>query len=230
MSSTGNTVSSTGNTGGQVLILLGPPGAGKGTQALRLAAECEIPHISTGDLFRHNLKEGTELGKKAKGFMEGGGLVPDELVLDMLFDRVAADDCRGGYLLDGFPRTLPQAKALTKALENQNSKTLLLEVPESVLVGRAGGRLLCKGCTNIHHAEFSPPQKPGICDSCQGELYRRKDDEPEVVKERLKVYRKETQPMVDYYRETGSLEVINGDQAPDVVFSALKEALVGGGC
>ncbi|MCL4141017.1 UNVERIFIED_CONTAM: hypothetical protein GTU68_065623 [Idotea baltica] len=203
-------MSSTGNTTGQVLILLGPPGAGKGTQALRLAAECEIPHISTGDLFRHNLKEGTELGKKAKGFMEGGGLVPDELVLDMLFDRVAADDCKGGYLLDGFPRTLPQAKALTEALKDQASMTLLLEVPEDVLVGRAS--------------------TTGVCDSCGGELYRRKDDEPEVVKERLKVYRNETQPMVDYYRESGSLEVINGDQAPDVVFSALKQALAGGGC
>lgn len=223
-------MSSGSNNKGRVLILLGPPGAGKGTQAARLAAESGIPHISTGDLFRTNLKQGTELGQKAKGFMESGKLVPDELVMDMLFDRVAAADCEGGYLLDGFPRTLPQAKALTKALGDQSSCALLLEVPDEVLIGRAGGRLLCKGCTNIHHAEFSPPKVDGVCDACGGELYRRKDDQPEVVKERLEVYSNETQPMVDYYREQGSLGVINGNQSPDEVFADLNQALVGGAC
>jgi adenylate kinase len=221
-------MSATGNNSEQVILLLGPPGAGKGTQALRVAVDGGIPHISTGDLFRKNLKEGTELGVKAKDFMESGSLVPDALVLDMLFDRVAAEDCQSGYLLDGFPRTLPQAVALTDALGDQSTAILLLEVPDDILVGRAGGRLLCKGCTNIHHAEFSPPQKAGVCDSCQGELYRRKDDEAEVVKERLMVYRNETQPMVDYYREKGSLVAVNGNQAPDLVFGALKDSLAGG--
>jgi adenylate kinase len=215
---------------GRVLILLGPPGAGKGTQAARLASENGIPHISTGDLFRANLKEGTELGTKAKGFMEAGKLVPDELVMEMLFDRVSAADCAGGYLLDGFPRTLPQAKALTKALGEQPSATLLLDVPNEILVGRAGGRLLCKDCTNIHHAEFSPPNLDGVCDACGGELYRRKDDQPEVVEQRLGVYSAETQPMVDFYREQGSLGTINGNQSPDEVFSDLSLALMGGSC
>lgn len=218
-------MTSDGHKSGQVLILLGPPGAGKGTQAVRLASECGIPHISTGDLFRANLKEGTDLGQRAKGYMESGQLVPDELVLEMLFDRVAAADCQDGYLLDGFPRTLPQAEALTAALGDQPNATLLLDVPDEIIVGRASGRLLCKGCTNIHHATFAPPATPGICDACGGELYRRKDDEPEVVTERLAVYRAQTQPMVDYYRERGSLEEIDGNQTPDAVFAALTERL-----
>jgi adenylate kinase len=218
-------MSSGGHNSGQVLILLGPPGAGKGTQAVRLASECDIPHISTGDLFRANLKQGTDLGQRAKGFMESGKLVPDELVLEMLFDRVAADDCSGGYLLDGFPRTLPQAEALNRALGDQPTATLLLDVPDGIIVDRASGRLLCKGCTNIHHATFAPPTRAGFCDECGGELYRRKDDESEVVLERLSVYRAETQPMVDYYRERGSLQEIDGNQSPDAVFAALIERL-----
>jgi len=210
---------------GQVVILLGPPGAGKGTQAVRLAEECSIPHISTGDLFRANLKEGTELGQRAKGFMESGKLVPDELVLEMLFDRVGAEDCQGGYLLDGFPRTLPQAEALTEALADQPNSALLLEVPDDVIIERASGRLLCKSCSNIHHATFAPPAIEGTCDACGGELYRRKDDEPDVVRERLSVYHAETQPMVDYYRERGSLQEVDGNQEPDSVFTALIERL-----
>ena len=217
-----------GKNSGRIIILLGPPGAGKGTQAVRLAADCGIPHVSTGDLFRANLKQETELGERAKSFMEAGKLVPDELVLEMLFDRVAAPDCAEGYLLDGFPRTLPQARALTKALGDQPTHTLLLEVPDEVLIERAGGRLLCRNCTNIHHASFAPPAKEGVCDSCGGELYRRKDDEPAVVRERLLVYRNETQPMVEYYRELGSLVVINGNQNPDAVFQELRNCLDGG--
>jgi adenylate kinase len=213
---------------GQVVILLGPPGAGKGTQAVRLAAELGVPHVSTGDLFRANLKEGTELGQRARSYMEAGKLVPDELVLEMLFDRVAAEDCAGGYLLDGFPRTLPQARALTEALGEQAYAALLLEVPDEILVGRASGRLLCRTCGNIHHATFSPPAVEGVCDADGGELYRRSDDEPEVVRERLVVYHTETQPMVDYYRELGSLEVVDGNQAPDAVFEDLKRHLGGG--
>lgn len=213
---------------GRVIILLGPPGAGKGTQAVRLAADCSIPHISTGDLFRANLKQGTDLGQRAKGFMESGKLVPDELVLEMLFDRVGNPDCAGGYLLDGFPRTQPQAEALTQALGDQPFASLMLEVPDELIVGRASGRLLCRDCTNIHHADFAPPTKDGICDACGGELYRRKDDEPEVVKERLTVYHQETTPMIDYYRQRGSLVVINGNQTPDAVFEDLRLQLDGG--
>jgi len=214
-----------GSNQGRVVILLGPPGAGKGTQAVRLAAELGLPHISTGDLFRANLKQGTELGQRAKGYMEAGKLVPDELVLEMLFDRVDAPDCAGGYLLDGFPRTLPQARALTEALGGRPSASLQLEVPDEVLVGRAGGRLLCRNCTNIHHADFAPPAEEGVCDACGGELYRRSDDAPEVVQERLQVYHGETSPMIDYYRELGSLIAVDGNQAPDAVFEELRRAL-----
>ena len=214
-------------SGAQVIILLGPPGAGKGTQAVRVAAEMGLAHVATGDLFRENLGKGTDLGNRAKEYMEAGKLVPDELVLEMLFDRVAQPDCQEGYLLDGFPRTLPQAEALTKALGDQPNQTLLLEVPDEVLVDRAGGRLLCKDCPQIHHATFSPPAKEGVCDACGGELYRRKDDAPEVVRERLKVFHGETQPMIDYYRERGSLEAVDGSKAPDEVFAALKTRLRG---
>lgn len=229
MSQTSGQSSSSGaGSEGRVVILLGPPGAGKGTQAVRLAADRGIPHISTGDLFRANLKQGTDLGQRAKGFMESGKLVPDELVLEMLFDRVGAADCSGGYLLDGFPRTLPQAKALTEALGNQSWTSLLLEVPDEAIVGRACGRLLCRDCTNIHHAEFAPPAKEGVCDNCGGELYRRKDDQPDVVRERLNVYHNETSPMVDYYRDLGSLITIDGNQKPDEVFEDLRRHLEAG--
>lgn len=212
---------------GRVILLLGPPGAGKGTQAVRLAADCGVPHISTGDLFRANLKQGTELGGRAKSYMESGKLVPDELVLEMLFDRVAQPDCAGGYLLDGFPRTLPQAKALTESLGSQPYVALLLEVPDGILVGRAGGRLLCRNCTNIHHAEFSPPKVEDVCDACGGELYRRADDAPDVVKQRLAVFHDETQPMIDYYRGLGSLQAVDGSRKPDEVFAALESKLSG---
>ncbi len=221
-------MTSQGAKSGQVVILLGPPGAGKGTQAVRLATDCGIPHISTGDLFRANLSQGTPLGQRAKGFMESGQLVPDELVLEMLFDRVAQDDCLSGYLLDGFPRTVTQAEALTTALGDRPTVTVLLEVPDSAIVGRAAGRLLCKGCKNIHHAEFAPPAQEGVCDGCGGELYRRKDDEPDVVTDRLSVYRAQTQPMVEYYRDRGSLHVVDGNRTPDAVFEDLMMHLSGG--
>ena len=212
----------------QIIILLGPPGAGKGTQAVRIAERLGLAHVATGDLFRENLSKGTELGQRAKGFMEAGKLVPDELVLEMLFDRVSKPDCAGGYLLDGFPRTLPQAKALSERLAGQPVQTISLEVPDDQLVERASGRLLCKGCSHIHHATGSPPKTDGVGDACGGELYRRKDDDPEVVRQRLVVFHQETQPMIDYYREQGSLQVVDGTQSPDDVFAALT-ALLGVG-
>lgn len=212
----------------RILILLGPPGAGKGTQAVRLAERLGLPHISTGDLFRENLAQGTELGQRAKSFMESGKLVPDELVLEMLFDRVSRPDCAGGYLLDGFPRTLPQAEALKERLAGQPVTALSLEVPDELLVERASGRLLCKGCNHIHHATFSPPRVEGVCDACGGELYRRKDDSPEVVRERLAVFHEQTQPMIDFYAQQGNLQSVDGTQSPDDVFAALLGRLDAG--
>lgn len=209
----------------RVVILLGPPGAGKGTQAVRLSDGLGLPHVSTGDLFRENLSNDTELGKRAKGFMESGQLVPDELVLEMLFDRVSKPDCAEGYLLDGFPRTIPQADALAERLGDETPRALLLEVDDALIVGRAAGRLICKGCGNIQHLEFSPPAKAGVCDACGGELQRRKDDEPDVVRERLAVYHEQTAPLVGFYENKGQLKRVNGDQKPDAVYADLVRRL-----
>lgn len=210
----------------KVVILLGPPGSGKGTQAVRLTKELGIPHISTGDLFRENISQDTELGKRAKTFMNAGKLVPDELVLDMLFDRVSRPDSAGGYLLDGFPRTLPQAEALEKHLAaNTNLTVLDLEVPDEVIVKRAEGRLTCKSCGNVHNKYFSPPEKEGVCDKCGGELMQRPDDKADVVQERLRVYHDQTQPLVEYYNRKGVLKRVDGTKSPDEVFSSLKDSL-----
>lgn len=211
----------------RVVILLGPPGAGKGTQAVRLSEGLGLPHVSTGDLFRENLSNSTELGKRAKGFMESGKLVPDELVLEMLFDRVSKPDCAEGYLLDGFPRTIPQAEALDVRLAGEKTAALLLEVDDSLIVGRAAGRLLCKSCGSIQHLEFAPPAKEGVCDQCGGELHRRKDDEPEVVRERLVVYHDQTAPLVGFYENKGQLRRVKGDQSPDAVYADLLKNLEG---
>jgi len=214
-------------TRGQVVILLGPPGSGKGTQAARLGAELGLPHVATGDLFRANVSSGTRLGKRAKGFMDAGELVPDDLVTGMLLERVAAEDCAGGYLLDGFPRTVPQAEALERGLaDGWSARALLLEVPDQVLIERAAGRLICRmDGAHIHHALLAPPRRDGICDRCGGELYRRKDDEPQVVRERLEVYRRQTEPLVAFYRARGRLELVDGDRTPDEVCSTLRELL-----
>ncbi len=209
-----------------VVILLGAPGAGKGTQAERLAQRSSLPHVSTGDLFRANLSEGTELGKTAKTYMEAGNLVPDEIVLGMLFDRVAQPDCHEGYLLDGFPRTLPQAEAFDSKLDaGTNLVVFNLAVSDATIVKRAAGRLLCKACGNIQHAEFSPPKKDGVCDRCGGELHQRADDRPEVVRERLSVYHAETAPLVRHYENKGVLVSIDGERAPDEVFQDLDSRL-----
>lgn len=210
----------------KVIILLGPPGSGKGTQAVRLTKELGIPHISTGDLFRENISKDTELGKRAKTYMNAGKLVPDELVLDMLFDRVSRPDCQNGYLLDGFPRTLPQAEAYGAKLGDHTVLTVIdLEVPDDVIVKRAEGRLTCKSCGNIHNRYFSPPAKEGVCDKCGGELIQRPDDKAEVVQERLRVYHEQTKPLVEYYEKIGVLKRLDGTKSPDEVFESLKKAL-----
>lgn len=212
----------------RVVILLGAPGAGKGTQAQRVSKTLGLAHIATGDLFRENLKGETALGAKAKEYMSSGRLVPDELVLEMLFDRVSRPDCSQGYLLDGFPRTLPQAEALEKALGPDANLTVLnLEVRDEQIVERATGRLLCRGCDAIYHQSFNPPAKAGVCDACGGELYTREDDQEDVVTERLKVYHAQTAPLVDFYESRGVLTGVNGELAPDQVNQSLLAALAG---
>ena len=212
--------------GQNVVILLGPPGSGKGTQAVRLTKELGIPHISTGDLFRENISKNTDLGKSAKSFMDAGKLVPDTIVLDMLFDRVSRPDCAKGYLLDGFPRTLPQAEAFEKHLSPGTHVTVLdLEVPDDAIIQRVAGRLTCKDCGSVYNKFFSPPAKEGICDKCGCELVQRPDDRAEVVQERLRVYHEQTQPLVEYYAKKGLLSRVDGTQSPDEVFQALKKKL-----
>lgn len=207
----------------RVVILLGPPGAGKGTQALRLSAELSLPHVSTGDLFRENLSQASDLGLRAKKFMDAGRLVPDEVVLEMLFDRVARKDCAQGYLLDGFPRTVPQAGALDEHLGKSTALTVLnLVVPDAVLQERITGRRTCLKCANIHHVRHSPPKVAGQCDKCNTGLVQRSDDTAEVFGQRLSVYREQTQPLEGYYRSRGILRNVDGDRAPDEVFKSLK--------
>jgi len=211
-----------------IIILLGAPGAGKGTQAVRLSEAHGLPHVSTGDLFRANLKQGTPLGARAKEYMESGKLVPDEVVLDMLFDRVAQGDCRDGYVLDGFPRTLPQAEAFEERLGKEARPTVLdLEVEDETIVQRAAGRLLCEN-GHIFHKDFRPPARAGICDECGCELFQRKDDAPEVVRERLRVYHEETAPLVAFYEERGVLRRVDGERSPDEVQEALLDQIAGG--
>ena len=204
-----------------IVVLLGAPGAGKGTQAVRLSRARSLPHVSTGDLLRDNLKRGTPLGLEAKGFMDKGGLVPDGLVLDMLGTRVAAPDCQAGYVLDGFPRTEVQAQALEQRLAGQKVTVVNLEVADESIVRRAAGRLSCKQCGSVFHRESAPPKKPGLCDACGGELFTRSDDSAPVVRERLRVYRDKTAPLVEFYSRRGLLQTIDGEQSPDAVFARL---------
>ncbi len=209
-----------------VVILLGPPGSGKGTQAEKLSEKLSLPHISTGDLFRENLKSGTPLGLKVKGFLESGNLVPDEIVVDMLIDRVQAPDCKTGYLLDGFPRSLPQARALEKQLgDDVNLIVLNLQVDDEVIVKRIEGRMSCKDCGKINNKYFTPPAKEMMCDICSGELDHRSDDNAEVVAERLKVYHSQTAPLIEFYTAKGVLRSVNGEQDPSKVFQDLLNAI-----
>ena len=210
------------------IIMLGAPGAGKGTQAKKIAAKYGIPHISTGDIFRANIKNGTELGKKAKTYMDQGLLVPDELVVDLVVDRVNQDDCTNGYVLDGFPRTIPQAEALTEALEKMGQKVdfaIDVNVPDENIVKRMGGRRACVTCGATYHMVYAPTKKEGICDTCGGELILRDDDKPETVQKRLNVYHDQTQPLIDYYTSQGILRTVDGTVDIDDVFRAITKFL-----
>ena len=210
------------------IVMLGAPGAGKGTQAKRIAAEYGIPHISTGDIFRANIKAGTELGKKAKAFMDQGALVPDEVTIGMLMDRIHEADCEKGYVLDGFPRTIPQAESLTKALAAEGNKidaAVDIDVPDENIVNRMGGRRACLNCGATYHIVFNAPKKEGVCDTCGSALVLRDDDKPETVQKRLAVYHEQTQPLIDYYRAEGVLKSVDGTQAMDKVFEDIKAVL-----
>jgi adenylate kinase len=209
--------------------MLGAPGAGKGTQARMLAESLGLAHVSSGDIFRENLKNETPLGKLAKTYMDRGELVPDDVTIDMVMDRLAQPDCAGGAILDGFPRTLAQADALGRALAsrgNRVSVTPLLEVSDEALVERLAGRRVCRDCQAMYHMAFSPPKAAGRCDKCGGELYRRVDDEPETVRNRLYVYYKQTAPLVGYYFAHGVLRTLNGDRPMEEVQADLR-AVVG---
>ena len=210
------------------IIMLGAPGAGKGTQAKKIAEKYQIPHISTGDIFRANIKNGTELGKKAKTYMDQGLLVPDELVCDLVVDRVQQGDCKKGYILDGFPRTIPQAESLDRALAALGESVdyaINVEVPDENIVNRMGGRRACVGCGATYHLAYAPTKKEGICDTCGAELILRDDDKPETVQKRLGVYHEQTQPLIDFYSKKGILKNVDGTMDMEVVFQAITGIL-----
>lgn len=210
------------------IIMLGAPGAGKGTQAKKIAEKYQIPHISTGDIFRANIKGGTELGMKAKTFMDQGMLVPDEITIGMLMDRIGQEDCVNGYVLDGFPRTIPQAESLTKALAERGEKVdyaINVDVPDENIINRMSGRRACLGCGATYHIKYNPPVKEGICNTCGQELVLRDDDKPETVKKRLDVYHQQTQPLIDYYKNAEVLAEVDGTQPMDAVFQGIVEIL-----
>ena len=210
------------------IVMLGAPGAGKGTQAKMIAEKYSIPHISTGDIFRANIKEGTALGLEAKSYMDQGKLVPDELTVKILLDRVAKDDCKNGYVLDGFPRTIPQAEVLKDALIKLNDKidyAVNVDVPDENIVKRMSGRRACVTCGATYHIEHVPPKKEGICDKCGSELILRDDDKPETVLNRLKVYHDQTQPLIDFYNNEGVLREVDGTRDVSVVFGDIVSIL-----
>ena len=210
------------------IIMLGAPGAGKGTQAIRIAEKLGIPHISTGDIFRANIKNNTPLGQKAKSYMDQGLLVPDELTCDLVTDRIVKEDCQGGYILDGFPRTIPQAEALDKALEKLGTSidfAIDVDVPDEAIVSRMGGRRACTGCGATYHVVFNPPKTEGVCDHCGEKLILRDDDRPETVQKRLDVYHSQTQPLISYYDAKGILRTVDGTQKMDDVFAGIMAVL-----
>ena len=210
------------------IIMLGAPGAGKGTQAKMIADKYGVPHISTGDIFRANIKNGTELGMEAKKYMDQGLLVPDELTVRILLDRVAQDDCKNGYVLDGFPRTIPQAEVLDSELTKLGDHidyAINVDVPDENIVKRMSGRRACLTCGATYHIEHVPPKKEGICDVCGSELVLRDDDKPETEKNRLNVYHEQTQPLIDFYTEKGVLKTVDGTVPMEEVFAAITAIL-----
>ncbi|MCI5504837.1 MAG: adenylate kinase [Anaerobutyricum sp.] len=210
------------------IIMLGAPGAGKGTQAKMLSERYGIPHISTGDIFRMNIKNNTELGQKAKGYMDAGQLVPDELVVDLVVDRIKAKDCMKGFILDGFPRTIPQAEALDYALNNQNEKidyAINVDVPDENIIKRMSGRRACVGCGATYHLVYNPTKTEGVCDVCGEKLILRDDDKPETVQKRLDVYHEQTQPLIDYYNKKEVILTVDGTQDIDVVYDEITKVL-----
>lgn len=210
------------------IIMLGAPGAGKGTQAKQIADKYQIPHISTGDIFRANIKEGTELGMKAKTFMDQGALVPDELTVALLIDRIQKDDCKNGFVLDGFPRTIPQAEVLDKTLTEMGEKmdyAIDVDVPDENIVKRMGGRRACINCGATYHIVNIPTKVEGVCDKCGSETVLRDDDKPETVQKRLRVYHEQTQPLIDYYKNQGILKTVDGTRPMSDVFASIVEIL-----
>ena len=210
------------------IIMLGAPGAGKGTQAERIADKYGIPHISTGDIFRANIKEGTALGKEAKSYMDQGLLVPDSLTVALVMDRISQPDCGKGYILDGFPRTIPQAESLSKALAEKGEAldyAIDVDVPDENIVTRMSGRRACPGCGATYHIIYAAPAKEGICDKCGSELYLRDDDKPETVQKRLAVYHEQTQPLIEYYQKANILHTVDGTKGLEEVFRSITEIL-----
>ena len=213
-----------------LVVLMGPPGAGKGTQAEKLAEEFTLPHISTGDIFRSAVKEGTEMGKKAKEYMDKGELVPDEIVIGIVKERLAKPDCSEGALLDGFPRTVEQAQALDEVLEDLKlniSAAVSVDVQEEELINRLTGRRVCRSCGATYHIKFNPPKVRNICDHCSGELYQRSDDTIDTVKERLAIYRNQTMPIIEYYKQKDLFHSVDGARAIDDVFVDIAAHLRG---
>ena len=210
------------------IVMLGAPGAGKGTQAKMIASKYQVPHISTGDIFRANIKNGTELGKKAKEYMNQGLLVPDELTVDLVIDRLSQDDCKKGYILDGFPRTIPQAEALDAALAKRGEKmdfAIDVDVPDENIISRMSGRRACTGCGATYHIVYNPSKKGDACEVCGETLILRDDDKPETVQKRLTVYHDQTQPLIDYYTGQNILKTVDGTQDMNDVFAAITEIL-----
>ena len=210
------------------IIMLGAPGAGKGTQADMICNKYNVPHISTGDIFRANIKNGTELGQKAKGYMDAGELVPDSLVVDLVIDRIHQDDCENGYVLDGFPRTIPQAEALDSALAESGEAVdyaINVDVPDENIVTRMSGRRACVKCGATYHIKYNAPATEGVCDNCGSELIQREDDKPETVLNRLSVYHEQTQPLIDYYDGKGIVKNIDGTQDLEAVFADITAIL-----
>jgi adenylate kinase len=209
------------------IILLGPPGAGKGTQAKKISEQYSLPHISTGDILRHNISMNTHLGIKAKSYMDKGELVPDELLVDIIKARLSEKDCSAGFLLDGYPRTIPQADTLGKLLADSNKKidvVMNIHVDDEELINRLSGRRMCS-CGTSYHVLFNPPGKEGICDACNCELYQRDDDKPETVRNRLVAYKKQTQPLIDYYNKKALLSTIDGGKDIPLIFEDIKKVL-----